>query len=65
MIQHGSAAGNTSRTGPSSSPAAQSTELKALAKFRFLEIERRKTSDFCTQHIPDGMVDVKSGECTT
>ena len=35
IILYVSAAGNTSRTRRSTSPAAQSTEVKALAKFQF------------------------------
>ena len=65
IILHDSAASNTSRTGRSTSPAAQSKEPKVFAKLRIFRIENRKISVCFTQHAPDGMVDVKSRECTT
>ena len=43
IILHGSAAGYTSRTGRSNSPAAQSIELKKSEESRILELRVRKS----------------------
>ena len=52
---HGSAVGNTSKTGRSTSPAAE-----VSGKIPASEIEGKETLNCCAQHALDGMVDVKN-----